>query len=208
MKKLIHPSAFVEEGAIIADGVNIWHLAQVRKGARLEEGVSIGKDVYIDADVTVGLGTRIQNGVNVYKGVGIGKYCFVGPGVTFTNDRYPRVGRTTWTVVPTILDDGCSLGAGAIVRCGVHIGAFAMVGSGAVVTKDIPAFCLVTGVPADATHRICACTDTVMPLISFDGQVIRDCCHKNLKPEVLQLAITKADEARDLVILPRRTGVG
>lgn len=206
MKKRIHPSAFVEDGSFIADGVSVWHFAHIRQGARLEEGVSIGKDVYVDGDVTVGKGSRVQNGVNIYKGVGIGRFCFIGPGVTFTNDRYPRVGRTAWTVVSTLLDDGCSLGAGAIVRCGVHIGAFAMVGSGAVVTKDIPAFCLVTGVPAETTHRICACADTVMPLITFDGQVIRDCCHKNLNPEVLQMAITKADETPDLLVLPKRTG--
>ncbi len=205
-KPRIHPSAFVEEGAQISEGASVWHLAHVRSGSRLEENVSIGKDVYVDSGVTVGKGSRVQNGVNIYKGVEIGRFCFIGPGTTFTNDRYPRIGRSSWNVVSTILDDGCSLGAGAIVRCGVHIGAFAMVGSGAVVTKDIPSFCLVTGVPAEPTHRICACADTVMPLISFDGEVIRDCCRKNLNKEVLALAITRADESPDVLSLPKRTG--
>jgi len=178
----------VEDGALLEDKVRVWHFAQVRSGAHLQSGVSIGKDVYIDTGVTIGANSRIQNGVNVYNGVQIGRYCFVGPGVTFTNDRYPRVGRRNWEVVNTVLEDGSSLGAGAIIRCGVHIGAFAMVGSGSVVTRSIPDFALVTGIPAHPTHRICACADTIMPLISFDGVFIRECCEKNLDPEVLQLA--------------------
>lgn len=191
MAKFVHASAFVEEGAILDDEVKVWHLAHVRKGARLGHSVSIGKDVYVDADVIVGAGTRVQNGVNIYKGVEVGSWCFIGPGVVFTNDQHPRVGRDNWEITSTFLDDGCSLGAGAIIRCGIRIGAFAMIGAGAVVTKDVPPFCLVTGVPAEQTHRICACGETTLPLISWVDEVIRPCCHKHLNPKVLQIAQDK-----------------
>lgn len=188
MANFVHPSAFVEEGAILDDEVKVWHLAHVRAGAKLGHSVSIGKDVYVDAGVIVGMGTRVQNGVNIYKGVEVGNWCFIGPGVVFTNDQHPRVGRDNWEITGTRIEDGCSIGAGAIIRCGISIGQFAMVGAGAVVTKNIPPFCLVTGVPAEVTHRICACGDTTLPLISWIDEVIRPCCRKHLNPQVLKLA--------------------
>lgn len=191
MAATIHSTAIVEPGAVLEDDVKVWHFAHVRTGARLGRSVSVAKDVYVDAGVIIGEGSRVQNGVNIYKGVEIGSWCFIGPGVVFTNDLHPRVGRDNWEITPTHLEDGCSLGAGAIVRCGVKIGAFAMVGAGAVVTKDIPPFCLVTGVPAELTHRVCACGDTTMPLISWMEDVIRPCCHQHLKPEVLAIAQEK-----------------
>lgn len=188
MGAFIHPTAVIEPGANIADDVKIWHFAHVRTNCTLGPRVSIGKDVYIDSNVEIGESSRIQNSVNIYNGVKIKRWCFVGPAVVFTNDQHPRIGRKTWEVVPTILEDCCSLGAGAIIRCGVHIGAFAMVGAGAIVTKDIPPFCLVTGVPADLSHRVCACGDETIPLMSWIGEVIRPCCHRNLQPEVLKRA--------------------
>lgn len=184
----VHPTAFVEDRVELAEDVQIWHFAQIRSGARLSKAVSIGKSVYVDSDVTIGEGSRIQNGVNIYKGVEVGRWCFIGPAVVFTNDQTPRVGRKNWNLTKTNLEDGCSLGAGSIIRCGITLGAFSMIGAGAVVTKDIPPFCLVTGLPAELTHRICACGDTTMPLIEFIDNVIRPCCHKNLIPEVLKVA--------------------
>lgn len=196
MSQVIHPTAIVEPGAHLSEDVKVWHFAHVRKGAKLGPSVSIGKDVYVDADVIVGEGSRVQNGVNIYKGVQISRWCFIGPAVVFTNDLHPRIGRTDWTITPTFLDDGCSLGAGAIIRCGIHIGAFALVGAGALVTKDIPPFCLVTGVPADLSHRVCACGDEILPLMSWVGDVIRPCCHKNLQPAVLATAIAVVEKLK------------
>lgn len=188
MATFVHPSAFVEENAVLGDDVKIWHMAHIRSGAHLGSEVSIGKDVYVDAGVKIGAGSRIQNGVNIYKGVQVGASCFVGPSVVFTNDQYPRVGRNNWQIVNTVLEDGCSIGAGAIIRCGIKIGAFAMIGAGAVVTKEIPPFCLASGVPAELTHRICACGEKTLPLISWVDEVIRPCCRQSLTPAVLQLA--------------------
>jgi UDP-2-acetamido-3-amino-2,3-dideoxy-glucuronate N-acetyltransferase len=196
MKAYIHPSATVETGAQLEDDVKVWHSAHVRAGAHLKNAVSIGKDVYIDAGVIVGTGSRIQNGVNVYKGVEISSWCFVGPAVVFTNDQYPRIGRKNWKIVSTHIDDGCSIGAGAIIRCGIRLGAFSMIGAGAVVTKDVPAFCLATGLPAEITHRICACADTSLPLISGLNELIRDCCEKNLETQVLEIAKDKVKELK------------
>lgn len=184
----------MEEGAQIAEDVKIWHLAHIRNGAHLGRSVSIGKDVYVDSGVIIGEGSRVQNGVNIYKGVEVGQWCFIGPGAVFTNDQHPRVGRISWEVVDTILEDGCSIGAGAIIRCGVHIGAFAMVGAGAVVTKDIPPFCVVTGVPAELSHRVCACGETTLPLITPVDQLIRSCCEKQLNPVVLKMAQDKIQD--------------
>lgn len=196
MKAYSHPSAFIEDGAVLEEDVKVWHLAHVRKGAHLGRSVSVGKDVYVDADVKIGEGSRVQNGVNIYKGVEIGRYCFVGPAVVFTNDQHPRVGRVSWQITNTTLEDGCSVGAGSIIRCGVRLGAFSLIGAGAVVTKDIPPFCLVTGLPAELTHRVCACGDTTMPLIAWVDEVIQPCCPKNLTPEVLKLAEAKVEELK------------
>lgn len=188
MSVFIHPTAVVEANVTLGEDAKVWHFSHVRSHAVIGPRVSIAKDVYVDANVSIGEGSRIQNGVNIYNGVKISRWCFVGPAVVFTNDMHPRVGRHNWQVTPTLLEDGASLGAGAIVRCGVTVGAFAMVGAGAVVTKDIPPFCLVTGVPADLSHRICACGDQVLPLMSWVGDVILPCCEKNLDPEVLEVA--------------------
>lgn len=184
----IHPTAIVEEGASLGAGVQVWHFSHIRAGAVLHESVSIAKGVYVDPDVQIGIGSRIQNGVNIYKGVQVGKWCFIGPSVVFTNDQSPRIGRKSWNIVPTVLEDGCSLGAGSILRCGITIGSFAMVGAGAIVTRDIPPFCLASGVPAELTHRICACSDTKMPLIEPLKNVLRECCAKNLNQTMYSLA--------------------
>lgn len=184
----IHPTAIVEPGASIGMGTQVWHFSHIRSGAMLGKMVSIAKGVYIDPDVKIGEGSRIQNEVSIYKGVEVGRWCFIGPSVVFTNDQSPRIGRKSWKVVPTILEDGCSLGAGSILRCGIKIGTFAMIGAGAIVTRDIPAFCLATGVPAELSHRICACGDTKMPLIEPIKNVIKDCCRENLNETMLNLA--------------------
>lgn len=184
----VHPSAFVEEGAVLAEGCRVWHFAQVRSGAKLSRDVSVGKDSYIDVGVEVGEGTRIQNQVNVYAGVKIGRWCFVGPAVVFTNDQLPRVGNRSWKIIETNVEDGASIGAGAVIRCGVKIGSFSMIGAGALVTKDVPPFTLVIGHPAGDLKRICACGQTVLPLDSSKTELLRDCCIENMSEKTLKLA--------------------
>lgn len=143
-----HPSAHVSDQAQIGDNSRIWINVQVREGARIGANCILSKDVYIDHGVTIGSGTKIQNSVSVYNGVTIGDDVFVGPNVTFTNDRVPRAFNTDWQVTPTTLEDGCSIGANSTLVCGITIGAFAMVAAGSVVTRDVAPYTLVMGNPA------------------------------------------------------------
>lgn len=184
----VHPSAYVEAAVEIQEEAKVWHFCQVRKDAVLEKGVSLGKDVYIDAGVRVGHHTRIQNGVSVYQGLKISPWCFIGPHVIFTNDQSPRVGSRSWTLVETTLETGMSIGAGAIIRCGITIGSFAMIGAGAIVTKDVPPFHVAVGFPAQCSQLVCACGQTFLPLSSPKSELLRDCCKKNLVPELYKVA--------------------
>lgn len=143
----VHPSAFVEEGAIIGARTKIWHHAHVRAGAIIGSDCVIGKDVYVDVGARIGDRCKVQNGVSVYQGVTLEDEVFVGPHVAFTNDRWPRaVG--DWTLIPTRVCRGASIGANATILCGVTIGHRSMVGAGAVVVDDVPSDHVVCGNPA------------------------------------------------------------
>lgn len=143
-----HPTAEVEPGAQVGGGTRIWHHVHVRSSARVGSDVSLGKNVYVDADVSIGDRVKIQNNVSVYRGVRIEDDVFVGPSCVFTNDRFPRASNPQWEVVPTLVRRGASLGANSTVVCGVTIGAWAVVGAGAVVTRDVADHQLVVGNPA------------------------------------------------------------
>jgi len=165
----IHPTADVSKAAKVGDGTQIWHEAQVREGARIGRYCRIGKGVYIDANVRIGDNCKLQNRVSVYQGVTIGDRVFVGPHACFTNDQIPRAARTDWKkhdladrgveweIVPTRVEDGASIGANATILCGITIGEAAMVGAGAVVTKDVPPYALVYGNPAKIHGYVCDC---------------------------------------------------
>jgi acetyltransferase-like isoleucine patch superfamily enzyme len=156
-KIFIHPTAIVEDGAIIGDNTRIWHFAHVRSGARIGRNCNVGKDVYIDVGVEIGDKVKIQNGVSVYRGVKIEDDAFIGPHVVFTNDLYPRSFNRDWKIVPTLVRRGASIGANATIVCGVTIGEYAMVAAGAVVTRDVPPHGLVMGNPARLRGFVCYC---------------------------------------------------
>ncbi|MFL5783302.1 MAG: acyltransferase [Bacteriovoracaceae bacterium] len=187
----IHPTAIVEENVSVGSNAKIWHHCHVRTGSVISEDVSLGKDVFIDTGVTIEKGSRIQNGVSVYNGVMVHRWVFVGPNVTFTNDRVPRAGNKTWRVSKTELMTGCSIGAGSTIISDVTIGAFALIGAGSVVTESVPAFHLAYGLPAKIVSRICACGDSRISLEDTSSP-IRPCCEKRLLPEVLALAVAEA----------------
>jgi UDP-2-acetamido-3-amino-2,3-dideoxy-glucuronate N-acetyltransferase len=152
----IEASAIVEPGAELSDGVRIWHHAQVRTGAKLGANVIVGKGAYIGTGVEIGANSKVQNSALIYEPARLGQGVFVGPGAIFTNDRNPRAinsdlsqkSASDWNAVGVVVDDGASIGAGAICVAPVHIGKWAMVAAGAVVTSDLPAFALAAGVPA------------------------------------------------------------
>jgi UDP-2-acetamido-3-amino-2,3-dideoxy-glucuronate N-acetyltransferase len=155
MSELIHKTAEVSEKAKIGKGTRIWHQAQVREGAKLGGNCNIGKGVYIDFDVEIGNNCKIQNYASVYHGAIVGDEVFIGPGAVLTNDKNPRA--FIWNeekVGKIIIRKGASIGANATIVCGVEIGEYAMIGAGAVVTKDVPAYALVVGNPAKVIGKV------------------------------------------------------
>ncbi len=164
-KPWIHPTAEVSPEAQIGPGTRIWHHAQVREGAVIGRECVLGKSVYVGRGVVVGDHVKIQNNASVYHGVTLEDGVFVGPHACLTNDRYPRAitpdGRLMadedWEVLPIRVCRGASIGAGAILLAGVTVGPFALVGAGAVVTRDVPAQGLVLGNPARLAGYVCRC---------------------------------------------------
>jgi UDP-2-acetamido-3-amino-2,3-dideoxy-glucuronate N-acetyltransferase len=145
----IHPSSIVEEGAEVGNGTKIWHFCHLMPGARVGENCHIGQNVFIDNGSAIGNGVRIQNNVSVYNGVIISDDVFIGPSVVFTNVINPRsfINRRQ-EFKDTIVQKGATIGANATVLCGIEIGEYAMIGAGAVITHDVPAYAQVQGVPA------------------------------------------------------------
>ncbi|MBN1658851.1 MAG: N-acetyltransferase [Anaerolineae bacterium] len=161
----VHPTADVSPRANIGDGTSIWHEAQVREGVSLGEKCIVGKGAYIDFDVQIGSNVKIQNRASLYHGVTIEDGVFIGPHVCLTNDKLPRAvnadgslkGADDWQVSPILIRSGAALGAATVVLPGVTIGRWAMVGSGSVVTRDVPDYGLVWGNPARLHGYVCPC---------------------------------------------------
>ncbi|HTL10300.1 MAG TPA: acyltransferase [Chitinophagaceae bacterium] len=149
MSYFTHSSAVVDAGAQIGAGTRIWHFSHIMPGAVIGGSCIIGQNVFIDNGVRIGNGVKIQNNVSVYNGVSIEDDVFIGPSVVFTNVINPRsfIERKD-EFRPTVLRRGASVGANATVLCGLEIGAYALVGAGAVVTKEVAAFAQVAGNPA------------------------------------------------------------
>ena len=157
MSIFIHETAEVSDQAKIGDNTKIWNQAQIREGASVGESCIVSKNVYIDACVKIGNYVKIQNNVNIYTGVTIEDYVFLGPSMTFTNDLFPRAHNLDWKITETLVKEGASIGANATIVCGITIGQHAMVGAGAVVTKNIPSHALVAGNPAKIIGKVCKC---------------------------------------------------
>lgn len=153
-----HESAYVDQGSVIGEGTKIWHFSHIMSGAQVGRRCNIGQNVVISPQVIVGDNVKIQNNVSVYTGVTLEDDVFCGPSMVFTNVINPRshVPRRD-EYRPTLVRRGASLGANCTVLCGYTIGAYAFVGAGAVVTKDIPDYALVVGNPGRVTGWVCEC---------------------------------------------------
>lgn len=174
---MIAPTADVDSRAQIAESAQIWHLAQVREDAVVGENCIVGRGAYIDAGVTVGDNCKIQNNALVYAPAVLEDGVFVGPAAVFTNDAFPRAvnpdgsPKTTanWEMVGVTVRKGAAIGARAVVLGGVEVGEWATIAAGAVVTKNVPAYALMVGVPAKRVGWVGA---TGLPLVeNGDGWV-------------------------------------
>jgi UDP-2-acetamido-3-amino-2,3-dideoxy-glucuronate N-acetyltransferase len=145
----IHKTAVVDDGAIIGHGTHIWHFCHVMPSADIGRNCNIGQNVFIDNNVKIGNGVKIQNNVSVYNSVVLEDDVFIGPSVVFTNVINPRsfIERKQ-EFKSTLVQKGASIGANATIICGIIIGEYAMIGAGAVVTKDVPSHALMAGNPA------------------------------------------------------------
>lgn len=155
MPERIHHTATIDEGAEIGAGTAIWHYTHIMPLAIIGTGCNIGQNVFVDNNVTIGNNVKIQNNVSVYNGVVIEDDAFVGPSVVFTNVTNPRsfIERKD-EFKTTLVKKGASLGANATILCGITIGEYAMIGAGAVVTKDVPSYAVMTGNPAERSGWI------------------------------------------------------
>lgn len=147
-----HESAFIDDGVEIGNGTSIWHFSHILSGSVVGNDCKIGQNVVIGPDAMVGSNVKIQNNVSVYKGVTLEDYVFCGPSMVFTNVYNPRseIARMD-EVRKTLVKRGASLCANCTIVCGITIGRYAFVGAGAVVTRDIPDYGLVVGVPGRKT---------------------------------------------------------
>lgn len=180
----VHPTATIDDGVSLGQGVRIWHHAHVLPGSRIGARTSLGQNVMVGPNVTIGVGCKIQNNVSVYEGITLEDGVFCGPSMVFTNVRTPRAewdrrGEFESTVVRT----GASIGANATIVCGVEIGAYSLVAAGAVVTRDVPAHGLMVGSPArqvgwvghagDRLSEDLVCPRTKDRYMVKDGELVR-----------------------------------
>ena len=152
----VHESSYIDEDVEIGEGTKIWHFCHIQKGAKIGKNCTLGQNVNVASHVTIGNDVKIQNNVSVYEGVELEDGVFCGPSCVFTNDltpraRYPK-GRENYK--KTLVKEGASIGANATIVCGHTIGKYAMVAAGAIVTKDVPDYALVAGVPAVQVGKI------------------------------------------------------
>lgn len=183
MSHFVHDSSIVDSGVEIGDGTKVWHFCHILSGSVIGDGCSFGQNCVVGPNVRIGHGVKVQNNVSIYEGVEVEDDVFLGPSMVFTNVYNPRafiVRKNEYK--KTILCKGCSIGANATIVCGIVIGRYAMVGSGAVVKHDIPPYALMVGVPArqigwvDKAGNRMVFDDSGIAIDSYDGMryMLRD----------------------------------
>ena len=175
----IHESAFIDEDTRIGRGTKIWHFTHVLRDSTIGEDCIIGQNIMIGPEVTIGNRCKVQNNVSLYKGVTLEDEVFCGPSCVFTNVYNPRAFiKRKDKFRPTLVKKGATVGANATIICGITIGSYAMIGAGAVVTKDVPDRALIIGVPATQIGWVCQCGTT----LRFKNEIARcDYCKKSYR---------------------------
>lgn len=167
----VHESSYIDENVEIGSGTKVWHFCHIQTGAVIGKNCSFGQNVNISNHVKIGNYVKVQNNVSLYEGVELEDYVFCGPSCVFTNDLTPRAkypkGNADYK--KTLLRQGATIGANATIVCGHTIGQWAMVAAGAVVTKDVSDYALMTGVPARQTGWVCECGKILKKDLSCDS---------------------------------------
>lgn len=153
-----HPHALVESDQV-GDGTRIWAFSHILPGATIGKNCNIGEHCYVEDEVRIGNNVTVKNQVSLWNGVSVEDEVFIGPSVTFTNDKLPRSRNPNWILSPTTIGRGATLGANATLLCGIRIGPFSFVAAGSVVTKDVPTHALVCGNPARERGLVCRCAE-------------------------------------------------
>jgi UDP-2-acetamido-3-amino-2,3-dideoxy-glucuronate N-acetyltransferase len=162
MNYFVHESSFVDKDVQIGEGTKIWHFCHIMPDTIIGKNCVFGQNVSAGPQVVIGNNCKIQNNVSVYKGVELEDDVFCGPSMVFTNVINPRSFLEKKSEFrKTLMKKGCSVGANATVVCGVKVGKYALVAAGAVVTRDVPDYALVMGVPAKQTGWVCECGETL-----------------------------------------------
>lgn len=178
-----HETAVIDEPVEIGAGTKIWHFTHIRSGARIGKNCVIGQNCYIAEKAVLGNNVHVQNNVSIYNLVTLEDDVFCGPSCVFTNDLNPRAAYHKQGLdqyLPTLVKKGASIGANATILCGITIGAHAFIGAGAVVTRDVPDYAIVAGVPARIIGWMCECG---MKIKFFEGNAICPKCQRRYRKE-------------------------
>ena len=170
----VHESCYIDEPCTIGKGTKIWHFSHIMKNCTIGENCNLGQNVVVSPEVTLGNNVKVQNNISIYTGVVIEDDVFCGPSMVFTNILIPRseiIRRVEY--VKTVIRKGASMGANCTIVCGTEIGQYALIGSGAVVSKDVPAYGLMVGVPARRIGWVCRCGHTLPKSSPGKGQTLQ-----------------------------------
>ena len=183
-KYFVHESSYVDDGCLIGEGTKIWHFSHVQTGAVIGKNCSLGQNVNVANNVVIGNNVKIQNNVSIYEGVEMEDYVFCGPSMVFTNIKVPRSEfpqRGSEYYSKTLVKKSASIGANATIVCGLTIGKYALIGSGAIVTKDVPDHALIVGNPG----KVVGWVDEKGNRLEFNEDGLTDCGKFRLDGELL-----------------------
>lgn len=202
----VHESAYVDEPCEIGKGTKIWHFSHVSKGARIGCDCNIGQNVFIAGDVVIGSNVKIQNNVSIYAGIVVEDDVFLGPSCVLTNVTNPRsqvVRRGLYE--KTVFRRGATVGANATIVCGTELGRYSFVAAGTVVTKDVPDYAMIVGVPGKQTGWM---SRHGLPLKNPDAEGIMTCPESGYRYKEIEPGIIKCLDLDEEKALPPEKAVG